>query len=301
MLRPLAGLSNQRSFAMSPQPQLDCLVSGLAFGESPRWHEGRLWFCNWGTGEIVAMDEAGSSQVMLHVPTTLPYCIDWLPDGRLLVLSGREALLLRQEASGELVTHCDLRSLSRQPWNEIVIDTAGNIYVNGGGPTPPEGQMFGPGTITLIRPDGSATVVADGIAFANGMAISPDGKTLICAESFGRSLLGFDIAADGTLSNRRVWAALGSGTPDGISMDAEGAVWYADVPNKCCVRVREGGEILDRIELDRGGFACMLGGADRRTLFILASEFRGFEHMFSDRRDGVVYATRVAVPGAGRP
>ncbi len=233
------------------------VTAGLAFGESPRWHDGRLWVCNWGTGEIIAIDADGNREIMLTVPAVLPYSIDWLPDGRLLVVSGREGLLLRQDADGRLVTHADLRGLSKSPWNEIVVDGRGNIYVNGGGPAPAAGEYFGPGTIVLITPDGAVRQVADNIAFANGMAVTADNKTLILAESHGNQLTAFDIAADGSLSNRRVWADL-DGYPDGICLDAEGAVCYADVPNKHCVRVREGGDVLQTVTVDRGCFACML-------------------------------------------
>src|SRR5262249_4924394 len=149
------------------------IATGLAFGESPRWHDGRLWLCNWGTGEIVAVDEDGKSEVVLMVPAVLPYSIDWLPDGRLLVVSGREGLLLRRDADGTLVTHADLRQLSKNPWNEIVVDGRGHIYVNGGGPAPAAGEQFGPGTIVLVTPDGAARQVADNLAFANGMAVTP--------------------------------------------------------------------------------------------------------------------------------
>ncbi|RVA83711.1 SMP-30/gluconolactonase/LRE family protein, partial [Mesorhizobium sp. M7A.F.Ca.US.006.04.2.1] len=266
-----------------PAPQAHLVTAGLAFGESPRWHDGRLWLCNWGTGEIIAVDADGNREVMLTVPAVLPYSIDWLPDGRLLVISGREGLLLRQEADGSLVTRADLRDLSKSPWNEIVVDGRGNTYVNGGGPAPASGEHFSPGTIVLITPDGAVRQVAENIAFANGMAVSPDNKTLIVAESHANRLTAFDIAADGSLANRRVWADL-DGYPDGICLDAEGAAWYADVPNKRCVRVREGGEVLQTVTVDRGCFACMLGGTDRKTLFILAAEWRGFEHMVSDAR-----------------
>ncbi|TPM47576.1 SMP-30/gluconolactonase/LRE family protein [Mesorhizobium sp. B2-2-4] len=276
------------------------ITMGLAFGESPRWHEGRLWLCNWGTGEIVAVSEDGKSRVMLTVPAVLPYSIDWLPDGRLLVISGREGLLLRQEVDGRLVTHADLRDLSKSPWNEIVVDGRGNIYVNGGGPAPAPGQHFGPGTIVLITPDGTARQVAENIAFANGMAVTPDNRTLIIAESHSNRLTAFDIAADGTLANRRVWADL-DGYPDGICLDAEGTVWYADVPNKRCAQVREGGELLQTVTADRGCFACMLGGVDGRTLFITAAEWRGFDHMSSDARTGQVLGVAVSSPGAGWP
>ncbi|TPN50500.1 SMP-30/gluconolactonase/LRE family protein [Mesorhizobium sp. B1-1-4] len=276
------------------------IAKGLAFGESPRWHEGRLWLCNWGTGEIVAVSDEGKSRVMLTVPAVLPYSIDWLPDGRLLVISGREGLLLRQEVDGRLVTHADLRDLSKSPWNEIVVDGRGNIYVNGGGPAPAPGQHFGPGTIVLITPDGTARQVAGNIAFANGMAVTPDNRTLIIAESHSNRLTAFDIAADGTLANRRVWADV-DGYPDGICLDAEGAVWYADVPNKRCAQVREGGEVMQTVTADRGCFACMLGGVDGRTLFITAAEWRGFDHMTSDARTGQVLGVAVSSPGAGWP
>ncbi|MBZ9905162.1 SMP-30/gluconolactonase/LRE family protein [Mesorhizobium sp. BR115XR7A] len=276
------------------------VMEGLAFGESPRWHDGRLWVCNWGTGEIIAVDAGGSRKIMLTIPAVLPYSIDWLPDGRLLVVSGREGLLLRQEADGSLVIHADLRGLSKSPWNEIVVDGRGNIYVNGGGPAPAAGQHFGPGTIVLVTPDGAVRQVADTIAFANGMAVTPDNKTLIIAESHANRLSAFDIAADGSLSNRRTWADL-DGYPDGICLDADGAVWYADVPNKHCVRVREGGDVLQTVTADRGCFACMLGAADRKTLFITAAEWRGFEHMTSEARTGQVLGIEAPAPGVGWP
>jgi sugar lactone lactonase YvrE len=284
----------------SPYDKARLVMKGLAFGESPRWHDGRLWLCNWGTGEIVAVHEDGKSEVMLTIPAVLPYSIDWLPDGRLLVISGREGLLLRQETDRSLQTHADLRGLSKSPWNEIVVDGRGNIYVNGGGPAPAPGQHFGPGTIVLITPDGAVRQVAENIAFANGMAVTPDNKTLIIAESHASRLTAFDIAADGTLSNRRVWAEL-DGYPDGICLDAEGAAWYADVPNRHCVRVREDGEVLRTVAVDRGCFACMLGGADRQTLYITAAEWRGFEHMVSDARTGRVLAIEAPASGAGWP
>jgi sugar lactone lactonase YvrE len=223
-----------------PEPHI--LLIGLAIGESPRWHEDRLWFSNWGTQEIVAVDLAGNSEVMARVPTTIPFCIDWLPDGRLLVVSGPEAQLLRREVDESLVTHADLSSLARG-WNEIVVDGRGNTYVNGSDFDFLGGGAFIPGIIALVSPDGAVRQVADGIEFGNGMAVTPDNATLIVAESFAGRLTAFDIAPDGSLSNRRVWADL-DGPPDGICLDAENAIWYADVPNKRCVRVREGGQVL---------------------------------------------------------
>jgi len=276
------------------------LTAGVVVGESPRWHEDRLWFANWGAQEVVAVDLAGNSEVVARVDTTIPFSIDWLPDGRLLVLSGRESRLLRQEPDGSLVTYADLSGVA-SGWNEIVVDGRGNAYVNGGGFDLLAGEDFAPGIVAVVTPDGAARQVADGIAFGNGMVVTPDNSTLIVAESYGKRLTAYDIAPDASLSNRRVWADLGDGVPDGICLDAENAVWYADVPNKRCARVREGGEVLETIELDRGGFACMLGGADGRTLFMMAAQWRGIEKMFDGPPTGQVLSVPAPAPGVGWP
>jgi sugar lactone lactonase YvrE len=280
-------------------PEIKTQATGLGFGESPRWHNNRLWFSNWVVQDVVAMDPDGKMEVITKMPS-FPFSIDWLPDGRLVIISGRERLLMLMEPNGSLVTHADLTALSGG-CNEIVVDGRGNIYVNGSGLNPAPGEQFAPGIIALITPDGLVKQVAEGIAFPNGMAITPDNLTLIIAESYGKKLTAFDIETDGSLSNRRIWANLGDGTPDGICIDAEGAVWYADVPNKRCVRVLEGGEVLQTVNVDRGCFACMLGGKNRKTLYILAAEWRGFEKMTDDSRTGRVLSIEVAVQGAGWP
>ena len=177
----------------SSPPEVATLLTGLAMGESPRWHANRLWFSDWGAQEIVAVDLDGNSEVAVRTPFALPFCIDWLPDGRLLIVSGRESLLVRRELDGSLVTHADLRGVSDKGWNEIVMDGRGNTYINGG-----------PGIIALVLADCSVRQVADGIAFPNGMAVTPDNATLIIAESHGKKLTAFDIAEDGGLSNRRL-------------------------------------------------------------------------------------------------
>jgi sugar lactone lactonase YvrE len=254
-----------------------------------------------GAGEVIAADLDGRSEVMLRVES-FPCCVDWLPDGRLLVVSPGEGLLLRREPDGTLVTHGDLGSSSRPPaGNELVVDGRGNAYVNGGGFNLMAGEPFAPGVVTLVMPDGSARQVADGLAFPNGMLVTPDNETLIVGESYARRLTAFDIASDGGLANRRVWADLGDAVPDGICLDAEGAVWYADVPNRRCSRVREGGEVLETIELDRGCFACALGGPDRRTLFIIAQAWKGPENMFAEPRTGQVLMAEAPAPGDGWP
>ena len=285
-----------------PSSEARVVLSGLAFPESPRWRDGRLWFCNWAAQEIVAVNPEGGSEVVLPAPTaSLPFSVDWLHDGRMLIVAGREGLLLRREPDGSLATYADLNSLSDRGWNEIVVDGRGNAYVNGPGFDMMAGEAFAPGIIALVTPNGAVRQVADGVAFPNGMAVTPDNATVIVAESYARRLTAFAIAADGNLSNRRVWADLGDGCPDGICLDAEGAVWYADVPNKRCVRVREGGELLQTIALDRGGFACMLGGAERRTLFIAASHWRGPETMFDGARTGQLLTASAPAPGVGWP
>jgi sugar lactone lactonase YvrE len=279
--------------------ELQTLMTGIAFGESPRWHDDRLWFSDWGTQEIIAVDLEGESEVIVRVPS-FPFCIDFLPDGRLLIVSASDRLLLRREPDGPLVTHADLSTLSEHPWNDIVVDGRGNAYIGNIGFEFPEAE-FAPGTLALVTPDGSARQVADGVAFPNGIVVTPDNSTLIVAESYANRLTAFDITADGSLSNRRMWAELGGGVPDGICLDAEGAVWYGDVPNKRCVRVREGGEVLQTIALDRGCFACMLGGPDDKTLFMVAQEWSGMESTAEEERTGQLLTSPAPAAGAGWP
>jgi sugar lactone lactonase YvrE len=279
--------------------ELQTLMTGIAFGESPRWHDDRLWFSDWGAQEIIAVDLEGESEVIVRVPS-FPFCIDFLPDGRLLIVSASDRLLLRREPDGPLVTHADLSTLSEHPWNDIVVDARGNAYIGNIGFDFPEAE-FAPGTLALVTPDGSARQVADGVAFPNGIVVTPDNSTLIVAESYANRLTAFDITADGSLSNRRMWAELGGGVPDGICLDAEGAVWYGDVPNKRCVRVREGGEVLQTIALDRGCFACMLGGPDGKTLFMVAQEWSGMESTAEEERTGQLLTSPAPAAGAGWP
>lgn len=276
------------------------LLSGLGIPESPRWHDGRLWFCNWIDRQIVAVDLDGTREIA-SATSQLPmgWSIDWLPDGRLLVTGDA---LRRQEPDGAMTT------LAEQRANEIVVDGRGNIYFNGADFSGfAGGQAPKPGYITLVTPDGELRQVADNIHFPNGMVITPDNQTLIISESLAGRLTAFDIDADGGLSNRRVFAdGLG---PDGICLDAEGAVWVSTI-DYSIVRVAEGGEVLQRVELpeNRAPFAVMLGGHDRRTLFVMTAEWRGpdgaaknLEWLSSGPRTGEILALPVSVPGAGRP
>jgi sugar lactone lactonase YvrE len=288
-------LTTEIGLMSSKQPvssEVLVLMNGIAMGESPRWHQGRLWFADWGAQQIISVDAAGHSEVMMDTHLDLPFSIDWLPDGRLLLVAGRESLILRKESDGTIVTHADLRSISDMGWNEIVVDQHGRAYVNGG-----------PGIVAMVNADGSARQVADNIAFPNGMAITSDNKTLIIAESHGKRLTAFDIDSDGGLSHRRGWADLIDGFPDGICIDTDNAVWYADVPNKRCVRVREGGEVLQTVSVDRGCFACMLGGTDGKTLFIVATEWRGMAQMaaVAAERTGMILTAQAPAAAAGCP
>jgi sugar lactone lactonase YvrE len=275
-------------------------MTGIAMGESPRWHGGRLWFADWGAGDVIAVDPAGDAEVMVRSVGRLPISIDWSPDGRLHLLAGGDGQLRRQSADGSLMSFVDLRGASPHPWNELVIDGRGNAYVNGIGFEFPMGEVA-PGQIALVDPGGAIRLVANGLMFPNGMAITPDGATLIVAESYADRLTAFDIEPDGGLANRRDWATLGGGHPDGICLDADGAVWYADVPARRCVRVAEGGAVLDSVDLDRGAFACMLGGDDGRTLFIVANDWRGSADLPLAERTGRILAVEAPAPRAGRP
>jgi sugar lactone lactonase YvrE len=276
-------------------PEPNTLMTGIGLGESPRWHEMRLWFADWIAQELIALDLEGNSEVIANIPS-LPFSIDWLPDGPMLITSGRN--LLHMAPDGSLKTRAELGGLSEYGWNEIVVDGRGNTYVNNICFDFMGGAEFAPGIIALVTPDGSVRQVAEGIAFPNGMVVTPDNSTLIVAESFAGRLSAFDIAPDGGLSNRRVWAELGEGG-DGICMDAEGAVWTPAM--KSCVRVRAGGEVLERIDLDRFCFACMLGGPDGRTLFMMAAEWSGPENVGKGPRTGRVLTAEAPAPHVGWP
>jgi sugar lactone lactonase YvrE len=273
------------------------LLDGLAYCESPRWHEGRLWFAHWGAGEIVAVDLDGTAEVVAAGPPGLGWSFDFLPDGRRLV-TGEQ--LLRHEPDGTVVAHAPVGGA------EIVVDGAGNAYVNGfdfdflGGDAP------SPGWIDLVEPDGTVRRVADGLRFPNGMVITPDGGTLIVAESMAGCLTAFDIAPDGGLSGRRVWAD-GIG-PDGITLDAAGGVWThaakveGGPAGDTCVRLLDG-EITHRVPQEQFGFAAMLGGPDGRSLFLCDADWRGIEGVESAIADrtGRILVADAPEPRAGWP
>jgi sugar lactone lactonase YvrE len=279
----------------------EVLLADLGIPESPRWHEGRLWFCNWIERQVMAVDLDGKAEVMAtRDPDSHPmgYSIDWLPDGRLLTTGDK---LRRQEPDGSMTV------LAEQHANEIVVDGRGRIYLNGADFNFTAGAPPEPGYIKLVTPGGQLRQVAGDIQFPNGMVITPDNRTLIISESFAGRLTAFDIDADGGLSRRRVFAE-GLG-PDGICLDAEGAVWVS-AGDFSVVRVAPGGEVRQRVELpeNRAPFALMLGGPDRRTLFIMTAEWRAADsvpenigRLTSGPRTGKILTLPVSVPGTGRP
>ena len=280
------------------------LVDGLAMGESARWHDGRFWCSDWVAGEILAMavdgPDAGEPEVVTR-STSFPFCFDWTADGTMLV-TGRNGLE-RLGPDGALVAHADLAHFSDYGWNEVAVHPSGVAYVNGinfdmmGA----DGMNFELGSkaglIAVVAPDGDRRIVADTVAFPNGMAITPDGATLLVAESFASRVSAFDIDIDddANLVNRRVWAEIEGGA-DGVSLDAEGALWCAAQGG--AIRVAQGGRILQRVELDRPAFSVALGGPDGTTLFMVANEWSGPENIGKGPRTGVVYVTGVEVPAA---
>jgi sugar lactone lactonase YvrE len=277
------------------------LLDGLGFAEGPRWHGDRLFFSDMGTKQVMTVGLDGTADEVCVVDAR-PSGIGWLPDGDLLVVAQNTRSVMRLTASGELVVHADIAALASGACNDMVVDGRGNAYVGNPGydmRNPP--SPLPAAEVVLVRADGSAEVVDREVRFPNGSVVTPDNRTLIVGETMGQRLTAFDIAeSDGTLSNRRTFADMKGRGPDGIALDAEGAVWVADANGHACVRVREGGEITDVIDVSPGHcFACALGGPDRRTLFLLCGT--GFSGDAIRSRTGTIVVTTVDVPGAGWP
>jgi sugar lactone lactonase YvrE len=275
------------------------LAEGFGFVEGPRWRDDRLFFSDMRTKQVLTVDLDGNVEEVAVVDAR-PSGIGWLPDGRMLVVSMNDKRVVRQEPDGSLVTHADLSSLAAAPCNDMVVDARGNAYVGNPGydmRNPP--RPLPAAQVVLVRADGTAQVVDDEVLFPNGSVVTPDGATLIVGETMGRKLTAWTIRDDGTLSDRRVYADMPGRAPDGIALDAEGAVWVADAEGDACVRVREGGEVTDVIDTGRGCFACALGGPDRRTLFLLTGE--GFSGDAMRKSTAAIETVEVAVPGAGLP
>jgi sugar lactone lactonase YvrE len=278
---------------------LETLLDGLTFPEAPRWHDGRLWFSDFYTHRVVAVDPGGRAETMLEIPQR-PSGLGWAPDGALLVVSMLDRRLLRVE-NGKPRMHADLSALATGPCNDMVVDGQGRAYVGNFGYDRHKGEPPRTTCLARVDPDGRVTRAAEDLFFPNGTVITPDGRTLIIGETQAHRLTAFDVAADGRLDNRRVWASLDENVfPDGMCLDAEGAIWVSDARGPALLRVREGGKVDRTVSTGtRFAFACMLGGADRRTLFVCTSTGSG--PAMADKRDGAIETVRVDVPGAGLP
>ncbi len=278
-------------------PDTEILVDGLRFPEGPRWHEGRLWFSDMHSQKVLAVDPDGRVETIVEVPED-PSGLGWTPDGRLLVVSMRDRRLLRLDPEG-LVPVADLSALAPCHCNDMVVDARGRAYVGNFGFDLHAGEEPRPTNLIRVDPDGSVHVAAEDLRFPNGTVITPDGRTLVIGETFGACLTAFDVAEDGSLGGRREWARLERALPDGICLDAEGGIWVASPVSGCVLRVLEGGEVSDRIEVEHQAFACMLGGADRRTLFICTAA--DSDPARTDTRAGRIETVAVDVPGVGLP
>jgi sugar lactone lactonase YvrE len=293
--------------------ELAVVLDGYSYLECPRWHDGRLWVSDFYTEQVVATDGRGSTEVVADVPQQ-PSGLGFLPDGRALIVSMRDHRVLRRETDGSLTEHADLSGAVSGVLNDMVVDERGRAYVGNFGFDLMSGAALRYTTLTRVDPDGTVTTVADDLGFPNGMVILPGG-VLVVAETFAGRLTAFDIAEDGALGNRRVWAQFGETpqgddvgkvlellqvAPDGICADAEGAIWVADALHARVIRVREGGEIVDEIPTGTGVFACMLGGDDGRTLFLCTAPSFA-EHERRPVREAQLLAVHVEVPHAGLP
>ncbi len=289
--------------------EIRVLADGIYFGEGPRWHDGRLWFSDFFAQAVKSVSPAGDLRTEFEIDDR-PSGLGWMPDGSMLVVSMAKRRVLRRFPDGRVAVHAELGGIATFHCNDMVVDAAGRAYVGDFGfDIDAEFASRGAAAVmadhmaaklALVLPDGTAKVAAQGLSFPNGLAITPDGRTLIVAETLGSALAAFDIAADGLLSSRRVWAPTAPRVPDGISLDAEGAVWFANPLAPECVRIGEGGQVLETVETQQPCFACMLGGKDGRCLFMLtAPTFEAREAAAEPR--GKVLAAVVDSPGAGWP
>ena len=281
-------------------------LTGLYFGEGPRWHDGRLWYSDFFDLAVFSADPSGNRRREVDVPTR-PSGLGWLPDGRLLIVSMVDRVLLRQEADGELVRHGTLTPWATFHANDMVVSAEGRAYVGNfgfdldaavaGGPDRPRARNT---SVVRVDPDGSSCEAAADLAFPNGTVLFPGGRTMVIAESMATRLTAFDVSPDGGLSNRRVWATLEGCAPDGICLDEEGCVWVANALAGECIRVAAGGEVRARLKTEDHCYACMLGGEDRRTLYMLTAP-TNTEEVAKAARRGRILQARVDVPGAGLP
>ncbi len=281
-------------------------LSGLYFGECPRWHDGRLWYSDFFDHGVFSVSPDGDRRTEVEFEGETGG-LGWLPDGRLLIVSRLDRAVLCREEDGTLVRHGDLRPWATWHANDMVVASNGQAYCGNfgfdldglyDGTTPP--SAIAPTSLIRVDPDGTSSEAAADIQFPNGTVITPDGATLIIAESLGGRLSAFDRAEDGTLTNQREWAAVPGVAPDGICLCADGTIWVANALGAECVRVAEGGEIVERVITSRNCYACMLGDQDRLTLYLVTADTSDAAKARVDR-NGAIEKVRTSVPGAGLP
>lgn len=272
---------------------------GLDFGEGPRWHDDRLWVSDFFTHRVRSFGPTADERVELELDDR-PSGLGWLPDGELLVVAMQSRQVRRVGGDGAVTVHADLSSIATGDTNDMVVDGRGNAYVGNFGFDMAAGTSPRSAALALVRADGSTEVAATDLAFPNGSVITPDGTTLVVGESMGQRYTAFTIAADGTLTDRRVWAEVPGKAPDGCVLDADGAIWMADAAGSGCVRVAPGGAVLETVVASQPVFACTLGGADRRTLYLVTAPRFGEEEC-AGKGLGRIEAVEVDVPGAGWP
>lgn len=281
------------------------LAAGGAFFEGPRWHDDRWWVSDFYRHGVYTYDRDGSEHLELEVPAQ-PSGLGWLPDGSLLVVAMQDRAVLRRRPDGSVATHADLAAHCGGLANDMVVDASGRAYVGDFGFDLMAGEDPRTTSLKRVDPDGSVSVVADGLEFPNGSVITPDGSTLIVGETMGARYRAFSISADGSLSAPRIWADMGAAGdpvgPDGCALDAEDHIWSADALGGRCVRIAPGGAVVDEVPGPEGlgVFVCMLGGEEGRTLLLCtAPDFA--EASRSGAREAVLWTTAVSVPHAGRP
>jgi sugar lactone lactonase YvrE len=285
------------------------LAEGIYFGEGPRWHEGRLWFSDFYAHAVKSVSLTGDVRTEFEIDDR-PSGLGWMPDGSMLIVSMTKRQVLRRSRDGKMSVHADLKDIAGFHCNDMVVDSSGRAYVGNFG-FDLDAELVARGAesviaehpkakLASIAPDGKVSVAASDMRFPNGTVITPDGKTLILGETLGLCLTAFDIAADGSLSNRRLWASIAPVVPDGIALDANGAIWVANALAPECVRIAEGGNVLETIDTGQNCYACMLGGDDGKTLFMLTAP-TSLAHEAEKAPMGKIVIAKVDAPHAGRP
>jgi len=278
---------------------LSTVLEGVDFGEGPRWHDGQLWFSDFYRQGVYSLGAQGSEQLRVSIDDR-PSGLGWMPDGTLLVVAMTSRKVLAVSPEGEIREHADLSCVADYHCNDMVVAGDGTAYVGNFGFDSESRAEFRTARLARVEPDGTVHCAAEDLWFPNGMAIADDGATLVVGETFAGRYSAFDIASDGSLSNRRIWAEISHSTPDGCCLDAEGAIWMADFVGGRVARVLEGGEITRSIEVAERAVACMLGGEDRRTLYVLQSPSADPDDLAGKGLSSIC-TVRVDVPGAGLP